>query len=125
MRSTVIFQALLKIFQRAERPINVKEALALLKKIKIFPNKTTIYRLLEKLENKDIISKLRIGDNSFSYELANSHHHHVICKKCDKIEDVILASDLSKEERNIAQKTNFSSIRHNLEFYGICSNCRN
>lgn len=127
MRNTRARQNLIKIFNNSRRPLSVRDIIAALKKAGLSPNKTTVYRQIEKLTELRFIKKLRINDGGFSYELNNArdHHHHIICNNCEKIQDVIFAADLARQERTIARKTNFSEINHNLEFYGICSDCRN
>ncbi len=120
-----MLEALLNIFTRNSKPQSVGEILIHLAKSTLRPNKTTIYRQLEKLESQGTIRKVRVGDDSLRYEKAEDHHHHVVCTNCRRVEDVDLKDSLSAVEKRIAKEKKFSNLNHNLEFYGICSNCRN
>lgn len=86
-------------------------------------NKTTVYRQIDKLLEDCVISEVNFGDGKKRYELKSlEHHHHLICRKCDKLEDV------SFEEKDFLNKikvrTNFKITDHSLEFFGYCSNCQ-
>lgn len=87
-------------------------------------NKTTVYRELEFLLQKNIIREVEFGDGKKRYEITTGgHHHHIVCLHCGMVEDVELSSDLEKEESAIAKKKQFKIINHSLEFFGICARC--
>ncbi|MDP2671799.1 MAG: transcriptional repressor [bacterium] len=89
-------------------------------------NLTSVYRNLEMLEGLNLVKRLSFDKNGFSYELVSDrpHHHHVVCRNCGKLEDL---SSLAAEEfvEKTAQKTNFKIEDHNLEFFGLCRECKN
>jgi hypothetical protein len=59
------------------------------------------------------------------YELLQEgHHHHVICSKCRKVQDVVLKVDLDAEEHKIQKDTGFKIQSHSLEFFGLCTDCQ-
>ncbi len=122
-RSTPVYKALINIFESHSEPVSNKEVIRLLKKSGLSPNRTTIYRQIEKLTNEGIIRRVRIDEKSSSYEKAASHHHHVICKSCDKVEDVTLKEDPFLEKEAVSQAKGFKILNHSLEFYGICRTC--
>jgi Fur family peroxide stress response transcriptional regulator len=80
----------------------------------------TVYNTLEKLEEIDEITKLKISDdNKVNYEYDQSPHHHFYCKACKKIFDIHVECEISK-------KQNFDG--HKIEevhgyFKGLCKNC--
>ena len=86
-------------------------------------DRVTIYRVLEALSEKGLIKKLEFGEGKYRYEIAGDDHHHLICEKCGKIEDI---SDcgISRMEKDIKKKKNFVIKRHSLEFYGVCQSCQ-
>jgi Fe2+ or Zn2+ uptake regulation protein len=123
-RQTKVRKALLKIFAQDNKPFSVPEILAFLQKENLTPNKTTIYRELEFLIEKDIIHEVRLGDRKTRYETtAQDHHHHLICIKCKKIEDVLLTIDVDSEEKRIEKEKKFKVLHHSLEFFGVCKQC--
>ena len=92
-----------------------KTAEEIYKKLKKQYNLVTIYRNLEKFEEKKIIFKESINKKDFYY-LAKTQHHHIICRRCEKIECV----PCSRQKFHIK---NFSQIKHQLLLTGICSKC--
>jgi Fe2+ or Zn2+ uptake regulation protein len=97
------------------------DANSLIEKLKV--NKTTVYRQIDKLINENKITEVELGDGKKRYELKSlDHHHHLVCKKCGKLEDIELnENDLLKE---VAKRTNFVVDSHSLEFFGHCYNCK-
>lgn len=88
-------------------------------------NLTTVYRNLELLEGLGIVKRLAFNKTNFSYELITDrpHHHHIICKRCGKVEDLENISEKFVSE--ITQKTKFTIEDHSLEFFGLCKECQN
>lgn len=87
-------------------------------------NLTTVYRNLEMLEDLGLLKRLAFNQTGFSYELLTNrpHHHHAVCKKCGRFEDLENISE--KFVDKISQQTNFKIEDHNLEFFGLCENCQ-
>lgn len=86
----------------------------------------TVYRTLLLFDNLGIVQKLNIDDSGARYELVEEleghHHHHLICSKCSKVEEVRV--DLLDEvEKKIEDSHGFRIQNHELKFYGICKNC--
>lgn len=92
----------------------------LVEKLKV--NKTTVYRQIEKLLNDNLIIEVELGDGKKRYELKNlDHHHHLVCKKCGRLEDIRLNEKVILNE--VSKKSKFKVENHSLEFFGICVNC--
>ncbi|SFV55671.1 Ferric uptake regulation protein FUR [hydrothermal vent metagenome] len=82
----------------------------------------TIYRILNQFENSNIVKKLYFEDNTHKYEIINEHHDHLICVKCNKIQEFV-DNVIEEHQKNIAKKYNFQLTDHNLNLYGICEEC--
>ncbi len=120
LKNTKVRREILAVFSHAERPI---DAIYLTENIKV--NKSSIYRELKVLLDKGIILEIEFGDGKKRYEFSSlKHHHHLICTNCKSVEDVTLNQDLWLEEKSIEEKTSFKIERHNLEFFGLCANCK-
>jgi len=83
----------------------------------------TVYRGLAALEAQALISSVQLSDRK-RYERANkSHHDHLICTSCGKIEEFI--NDSIERQQNLAAKEKgFSITGHQLVIFGICRNCQ-
>lgn len=94
---------------------------------------STVYRTLDLLVNKNMVSKFDFGDGRARFELLEGprgphHHHHLVCTGCSSIVDY---SDFFKEElsfhqrieRKLARKYNFKITNHLVQYYGLCDAC--
>ena len=123
-RSTKTRQALIKALSKANSPLSALELQELLMKAGLKPHKTTVYRELESLQSEDFINAIKLGGNSFKYELKSPEHcHHLVCTKCRKIDRIAISHNLGHEEKAIKKAKNFKVTSHVLEFYGLCSHC--
>lgn len=88
-------------------------------------HKTSIYRELEFLVKKKILTEIFFTDGVIRYELTDlPHHHHLVCRNCHNIEDIVVADELQKLEKSIRQEKSFVIERHSLEFFGLCRICQ-
>lgn len=116
LKNTKVRQQILGIL---DHPV---DAIELTKKLGV--NKTSTYRELKVLITKGIVSEIEFGDGKKRYELTSlGHHHHIICTNCKSVGDITLESDLEKAEKQIEKEKSFKVLRHNLEFFGLCSKC--
>ena len=81
----------------------------------------TVYRALDLFGELGIVRRLNLGDGA-RYELAEDHHHHMICESCGDISEF--------EECPLDQKLlpvgrpGFEVHGHSIEVYGRCAGCR-
>jgi len=85
----------------------------------------TVYRTIELLKELEIIHVLDFNEESRKYELfvEDSHHHHLICKRCGKLIE-FNDKDIDYFEKELEKKYDFAVTEHKLSFYGYCSECR-
>ncbi len=122
---TVARRAMTRIFAESTSPLSAVQVLTLMKKIGVRVNKTTVYRELRFLEEKNIIRAMQFEERIRRYELRPSdHRHHLICTTCKKIDDVVLHHDLDHVEKSLCDLKGFYVEKHALEFYGVCKECR-
>lgn len=115
MRQTPIRNQLISLFQNHSSPLSAPEILRQVK-----ANKTTIYRELDFLLLNKVISEVDFADGLKRYESAVlPHHHHLICVNCKSVTDADL-----KVEKLILSKSKFKVLKHDLEFFGLCSRCQ-
>lgn len=84
-----------------------------------------VYRALEAFEKSGIARKIDFHDGKTYYELSvdRHHHHHIVCTRCGKIEDVS-GCEPKLEKKALSHAKHFSSIdSHSLEFFGLCKSC--
>lgn len=125
-RITAVRRALVDILTSYRHPISVQDVLTKLKNKKLSANKTTVYRQLTVLEQYNIVREIRFSDRMVRYELASAddHHHHLVCLRCSRVEDVAFNEDVERQEKKILKKYKFKVTRHSLEFFGLCGRCQ-
>ena len=88
----------------------------------------TVYRSLELLAELGILQKMEFGDGCSRYELGSAspqehQHHHLICLKCGKV--IEFSDDLLEDlEKDVAQKSGFQIVDHQVKFFGYCKECQ-
>lgn len=118
--------AVLEIFSSENQPLSVAEILVFLKQHGVLVNKTTVYREMEFLLEKGVVSAVFLDEKHTKYELNLGHHHHLVCRECGNIEEIEMKEieDLfSLIEKKLKRKNKFTNISHTLEFFGICEQC--
>ena len=83
----------------------------------------TIYRNLKILKETGAISEINVQGFSGRYEEKQENHYHFRCDKCGKVLDIDEPFDEKLNER-IAKKTGFKIRSHQLEFHGLCQDCK-
>ena len=79
----------------------------------------TVYRTLGVLSEIGAVRRLDLGDGP-RYELAEDHHHHLICETCGDI------SEFEEGPLDLGSLglVDFEVSAHSLELYGRCAACR-
>jgi len=123
MKATSQKLAILNIFANNHKPLSIKE---ITEKIKIKIEESTVYRSIDQMVSANILTMVQLKKDSALYELNDpeNHHHHILCKICEKIEDVH-SCNMKDFQNNVLKKSkHFSDIKsHSLEFFGVCKNC--
>jgi Fur family peroxide stress response transcriptional regulator len=90
--------------------------------LKKFPTMSfaTVYNTLEALKKIGNIQELKIDSGKKRYDPDISNHHHLICTKCKKINDVHKDFEISLPDDLVS---GFEILGNNIEFYGICDQC--
>lgn len=117
--------SVLKIISESKHPLSAEEIYLTLKDNFISINLSSIYKILDSLTSKHVISKCILGDdNKTSYEMNTSEHkHHLICKQCKEVFP-ITDCPLCIYEKHIKEDMDFDVTEHKLEIYGFCKNCK-
>ena len=85
---------------------------------------TTVYRNLQTLADSGEVDVLRNLDGELSYRRCsdNGHHHHLVCRNCGKTVEVA-GETVEKWALKVGKEHGFRDVGHDLEFFGLCSDC--
>jgi Fe2+ or Zn2+ uptake regulation protein len=83
----------------------------------------TVYRNLEILCEEGAIQKLEMGRTQMRFDGRMDLHHHIRCVKCGCIGDIII-EPINLNDTMLASRTNFEITGYQLDFSGICPECK-
>ena len=134
-RITVPRQIILSVLSKTSEHLSAEDIYIAVHKTCPNVGLTTVYRTLELLSDMRIVYKFDFGDRRARYELSEGskgkrHHHHLVCTECGRIIDYTDFIDkevdlLSNTKKGLAKKYNFEINNYLIQFYGLCSGCRN
>ncbi len=91
---------------------------------------SSVYRNLAVLEQAGVVRRVLTDEEYGRYELTEDltgHHHHLICSRCGRVEDVTVPSDLEgtldRTLDRLAKRAGFADVDHRLDLIGTCSDC--
>jgi len=86
----------------------------------------TLYRLLGRLQGAGIVRRLGLHERAAYYELVagNAHHRdYVVCTVCGRLQALDMHCPVEPLEAEVARRTGFRHLHHELQYYGICPRC--
>lgn len=88
-------------------------------------SRATVYRTLELLSSGGFVTALDTGSGEMLYEhsLGHSHHDHLVCKHCGRIEE-FRESRIERLQEEVALRHGFELTGHLLRLTGVCRACQ-
>ncbi len=125
MKIMKINQLIQQLIQSSHSPVDFEQIMVFLATQNIKPNKTTIYRNLDKLQKDGTINKVILSDQKQFWEIVhnqtqNNHQHfHLICNICTKIECQELPNFPNFNLSNLG----FKIQKTEINLFGLCQDC--
>jgi Fur family ferric uptake transcriptional regulator len=117
-------EIILKTLYSYDEHLSPEEIFSIVKKENCSIGLATVYRTLSFLEKEGMVNSISFGLDGKKYELNKGEHHdHMICLKCGKIIE-FFDEKLEALQEEIAKKSGFKLITHQLNLYGICKECK-
>ena len=116
---------ILEIFLNTEGHLSVEDLYALVKKRDKKIGIVTVFRTLKSLTACGIAREIALGDGltRFEHSYHHPHHHHIVCAECHKVIEFV-SPELERVQDEIVRNYHFRPLRHRLQIYGICADCR-
>ncbi|HEX3946167.1 MAG TPA: Fur family transcriptional regulator [Acidimicrobiales bacterium] len=125
-RYTPMRRVLVETLGAAGRPLSMPEILA---SAPTLPQ-SSAYRNVTALMEVGVVRRVAGTDDHGRYELAenlSSHHHHLVCATCGRVEDVHpsprLERALGEAARAVAESQGYQVTEHRLDLLGLCPDC--
>ncbi len=123
LRMTKQRKALLEVVQRGNTHPTADDVYRLVKKRLPRISLGTVYRNLDLLVAQGLMQKLEMGGAQRRFDAKHERHYHVRCVRCGRVDDLSM-KPLAEVERAARRLTNFEITGHQLEFSGVCRECR-
>ncbi len=112
------------ILRKERRYLSAAEIHELLKHARATVSLSTVYRTLDLLHAKGEASSRVDEHGEATYVIcAPTHHHHAICRKCGKVEEVACEA-MERFADELRTHHGFALDDHAMEFFGRCAACR-
>jgi Fur family transcriptional regulator, ferric uptake regulator len=86
--------------------------------------RATIFRALELLTSLRVVERLDLPSGTHAYVVCDpeEHHHHLVCSRCGRNEDVA-DGELARLVDDIGERHGYRIEAHRLELFGTCPQC--
>jgi Fe2+ or Zn2+ uptake regulation protein len=125
-RYTPMRRLLVEALASSGRPLTVPEVLEHAPGLP----QSSAYRNVTALIDAGVVRRVATADDHWRVELAeeiSGHHHHLVCGRCGRVEDVppsvTLEEALGATARLVASRTGFVVNEHRLDLVGTCAAC--
>lgn len=87
--------------------------------------RATVFRLLDRLVQMGLLSRLHGPDGCRAYTLCEPehHHHHLVCRSCGRVIPIETGA-IELQIRLLARQSGFRVDAHHLEVFGRCLQCQ-
>lgn len=85
-------------------------------------SKTTVYNTLKHFGDKGLVLSIAIKENEQRFDAYTHMHGHFLCDTCGELYDIDIPESAFKES---AIKTSHHITATQINFRGICENCKN
>jgi Fe2+ or Zn2+ uptake regulation protein len=125
-RNTPKVRAVIELFLKGESILDPFEVQAILQKRFNGVGLSTVYRILENLAECGILVSAPNKDRELRYFLCRGieaeHHHHFICRKCRKVEEINLCL-MEEVSKYVSHHLGAIVESHVLQIEGLCEKC--
>lgn len=116
---------ILDAFLSADKHITIDDLYNTLKKKNPDIGYATVHRNLKLICECGLADEIKVGTKKTRYEqkYGYKHHDHLICLKCGRFIEI---NDVKIErlQDKLAEANEFAPLRHKLEIYGLCKECK-
>ena len=112
------------VLRREKRFLTAAEIHHRLERGKAKVSLSTVYRTLDRLQQKGEVTQRNDADGEGAFMLCEPghHHHHAICSKCGRVEDVDCTA-VDRFADALRAQNGFEINGHAMEFFGTCKAC--
>lgn len=111
-------------YERSTRHLSVEDIYLALADAKPSVGLATVYRVLMQFAEAAIVSRRQFETDGAVFELNDgTHHDHLICRVCGKIEEFV-DQEIEQRQEVIVKERGFALQAHSMSIYGVCGHCK-
>ncbi|MEA2662870.1 MAG: Fur family transcriptional regulator, ferric uptake regulator [Chloroflexota bacterium] len=108
----------------ARRALSAQELYDRIKTTNPTLGRATVYRALEAQVQDGMASRFERDGHVSAYIACDAtHHHHLVCTRCQRVEDLDETS-VAPLLSSVGRRYEFQVDHAALDFYGLCRSCR-
>jgi Fur family ferric uptake transcriptional regulator len=108
----------------ARRALSAQELYERIKTAHPSLGRATVYRALEAQVQDGMASRFERDGHVSAYVACDAeHHHHLVCTRCQRVED-IHETVVGPMLATVGRRHDFQVDHAALDFYGLCGSCR-
>jgi Fur family ferric uptake transcriptional regulator len=123
LRSTTQRRLVSEVFFRTGGHLSIDDMLALVRKQDPKVGYATVYRTMKLLVECGLASERQFDATVTRFEVAHSHHDHLICLECKTIVE-FEDEEIEGLQEALARRYGFKLVSHKHELYGLCERCQ-
>jgi Fur family ferric uptake transcriptional regulator len=126
LRVTKGRQKILETLLQATEPLSLEEIQHRSVVDGVTPDYATVFRVMAMLEELHVAQRVLLNRSCSYFELLDpqQHYDHLICTQCGRVTLMVDSCPVEKVEQAIGKRYGFTDVRHSLEFFGKCPECR-
>ncbi len=122
-RITAPKRAVIEVLVHAHDHLTADEVTKQVQALRPDVSPSTVYRILEELDDLDLVVHSHTGHGAAVYHLAGASHSHVTCEGCHTTFEV--PSEIyDRPARELLATQGFELNRHHVALSGLCEHCR-
>jgi len=86
-------------------------------------DQSTVYRVLNALEDAGMVQHVHLGHGPAVYHLSGDVHAHVVCHRCGAVAE-IPGSTLDRLSRDLLRRTGYALGHQHFSITGTCGACQ-
>lgn len=117
-------EMVLSVVCESQGHVTAEEILNRVRKRYPYINKSAVYRTLDLLTRINLVHPTDLGQGCVEYEIhQHPHHHHLLCRHCDKMIEVD-ESIFASLEKTLRQDYDFVADLDHFAIFGLCRKCQ-
>ncbi|HEV2922830.1 MAG TPA: Fur family transcriptional regulator [Solirubrobacteraceae bacterium] len=118
-------RAILELLDEQSCALSAVEIQAALSRRNRDVSRSSVYRVMEELEEIGLLQRVELGQGMVRYEAVRGkpgHHHHLVCDRCGLLQP-FTDDGLERAIRRLSDRVPLRVSEHEIVIHGSCETC--